>query len=80
MADIHPVPDASMVAPEQSFHGEPLEDLSGAHPLQVNIAAGMNDDGDHGAAMNLPAELTDGDGMSLGLNLAPSLSDDGSPG
>lgn len=80
MADIHGVPDASMMTPVQSFTGEPLEDLSGPRPLQVNIAAGMDDDGDHGAAMSLPAELRDGDGTSLGLHAAPSLLDDGSPG
>jgi hypothetical protein len=80
MADIHGIPDASMMTPEQSFDSVPLPDLTGSHPLQVNIAAGMDDDGDHGTAMNLPAELTDGDGTSLGLNLASSLTDDGSPG
>lgn len=58
----------------------PLEDLGGSHPLQVRIAAGMDDDGDHGAAMGLPAELTDGDARSAALNIAPSLLDDGSPG
>lgn len=80
MADIHGIPGPSMMTPEQSFTSEPLPDLSGPHPLQVNIAAGMDDDGDHGAAMGLPAELTDGDGRSAGLNIAPSLLDDGSPG
>lgn len=80
MADIHGIPDASMMVPEQSFTSVDLPDLGGPHPLQVNIAAGMDDDGDHGAAMGLPAELADGDGASLGLNVASSLLDDGSPG
>lgn len=79
MADIHGIPDASMMVPGQSFTGEPLPDLSGSRPLQVNIAAGLDDDGDHGTAMSLPAELADGDGTSLGLNVASSLLDDGSP-
>ena len=79
MADIHPVPDASMMMPVQSFDSAPLPDLTGSYSLQVNIAAGLDDDGDHGMAMNLPAELTDGDGTSLGLNIASSLTDDGSP-
>jgi hypothetical protein len=30
--------------------------------------------------MGLPAELTDGDGQSAALDIAPSLLDDGSPG
>jgi hypothetical protein len=79
MADIHGVPDASMMVAEQSFDSVPLPDLTGSHPLQVNIAAGLDDDGDHGTAMNLPAELTNGDTPG-GLNLASSLTDDGSPG
>lgn len=78
MADIHGIPDASMMTPVQSFTSEPLPDLSGPHRLQVNIAAGLDNDGDHGTALGLPAELAHGEG-TFGMNIAPSLTDDGSP-
>lgn len=78
MADIHGIPSESMMTPVQAFTSEPLPDLSGPHRLQVNIAAGLDDDGDHGEALGLPAELAHGEG-TFGMNIAPSLTDDGSP-
>jgi hypothetical protein len=78
MADIHGIPDASGIAPEQSFTSEPVPDLTGSYPLQVGVPAGMLDDGEHIAAMSLPSELTNDMGPG-DLNLASALTDDGSP-
>lgn len=38
MADIHGIPDASMMIPGQSFTGEPLPDLSGAAAAAQSLA------------------------------------------
>ena len=78
MADIHGVPSESMMTPVQGFTSEPLPDLGGPHPLQVRVAAGLQDDGEHIAAMNVPSELLNDMGPG-GLNLAAALLDDGSP-
>lgn len=78
MADIHGIPDASMMTAVQGFASEPLPDLQGPHPLQVSVAAGLQDDGEHIAAMNVPPALL-GDLGPADLNLAPALRDDGSP-
>jgi hypothetical protein len=57
---------------------EPLPDLTGSHPLQVRVAAGLQDDGEHIAAMNMPPGLLDDMGPA-DLNVSAPLMDDGSP-